>query len=118
MKATILIFGLCLIAACNGVENDLETPASAAASGYETAPLPDANERHAAVTFSINERGVSLGKVKVGSGPARSYPRENSPIVIEWLDRSGEPFDQIVIDDPRQLRTYGNDPNVSTPHGT
>lgn len=114
----LLIFILTLSSACGFRGGKADSPISSAASRSVPAPLPDAAERHVAVTFSIGEGRTEIQNVKVGGGPSRSYARENKPIEIELLDRNGEPFDQIVIDDPRQLRVYNNGAAPgSPPHG-
>lgn len=109
-----LIFGLGFLNACSFGGGEIETPVSSA-SRFTVAPLPDAAERHAAVTFTIAEGSTNIQDVKVGGGPSRSYPRENKPVQIELLDRNGEPFDQVVIDDPRQLRVYDNGAATGSP---
>ena len=113
-----LIFILTLSSACHFAGGKAEAQISSADAPSSPAPLPDAAESHVAVTFLIGEGRTDIRNVKVGKGPSRSYARENKPIKIELLDRNRKPFDQIVIDDPRQLRVYhGSAASESTPHG-
>lgn len=96
----------------------VETPISADILRFAPAPSAEAEERHAAVTFLIAGGRVEIRNVKVGSGPSRAYARGNKPIKIELIDRSGKPFDQIDIDDPRLLRVYHSTEMLKgAPHG-
>lgn len=113
-----MVSGLALLGACGCAAAETAERAEPPPARLVAAPSADAAERHAALTFTIGDDRTRIQAVRVGGGPARGYARGNKPIRIDLLDRNGDPFDQVVIDDPRQLRAYdGGAPAGSSPHG-